>query len=97
MRGSRVVPIFVAMCASAGALAQLHKWVDDKGVTHYSDRPPVNAPSTAVTASGTPTAPYPDTMVPVSARPATSPGAARATSEADRKSESRSRVPPAER
>src|SRR4029078_3090911 len=31
--------LWVALCA-APAAAQMYKWVDEKGVTHYSEKPP---------------------------------------------------------
>ena len=96
MRRSHAIRFAVALCATTGAFAQAHKWVDEKGVTHYSDRPPVNQPSTKVSASGATPAPYPDTMVPVSARPAGSPDSARAKPEGSPKRESRDSVRPAD-
>lgn len=34
-----------AACLSLTALAQVYKWVDEKGVTHYGQTPPANAAS----------------------------------------------------
>lgn len=36
---------FAVMCLPLVALAQVYKWVDDKGVTHYDASPPPNAKS----------------------------------------------------
>jgi len=35
----RPILVFVGLLASATALAQAYRWVDDEGVTHYSDVP----------------------------------------------------------
>jgi len=35
----RFVTVLAIVC-SASALAQIYKWVDEKGVTHYGERPP---------------------------------------------------------
>ena len=36
---------FVVLCLPLAALAQVYKWVDDNGVTHYDATPPRNAKS----------------------------------------------------
>src|SRR5882724_2671272 len=36
----RKVLLLLLVLASASALAQVHRWVDDKGTVHYSDSPP---------------------------------------------------------
>jgi glutaredoxin len=36
---STMAGLMLLLCA-AGAQAQMYKWVDDKGVTHFSDQPP---------------------------------------------------------
>lgn len=38
--------IVVLGCAMAPASAQVYKWVDERGVTHYSERPPASAKAT---------------------------------------------------
>lgn len=40
------------LLAMASAGAQVYKWVDKKGVVHYSDTPPANAPARQINASG---------------------------------------------
>ena len=39
-----IVPLLVALAAfgSAPASAEIYRWVDESGVTHYSDQPPAN-------------------------------------------------------
>src|SRR5256885_2263385 len=32
--------LLLLILSSASALAQVHRWVDDKGTVHYSDSPP---------------------------------------------------------
>jgi hypothetical protein len=40
----RSLALVVALgCAMAPASAQVYKWVDERGVTHYSERPPAHA------------------------------------------------------
>ena len=36
---TRPILILVSLLAAASAMAQAYKWVDEDGVTHYSDRP----------------------------------------------------------
>jgi len=36
---------FVVACLPLVALAQVYKWIDEKGVTHYGATPPANAKS----------------------------------------------------
>ncbi|MGO4378306.1 glutaredoxin family protein [Pseudoduganella sp. RAF53_2] len=36
----RRAALLVLLCAAAAAQAQMYKWKDDKGVTHYTDTPP---------------------------------------------------------
>ena len=36
---TRLIFVLVGLLATASVLAQAYKWVDDEGVTHYSDRP----------------------------------------------------------
>ena len=45
MKVAKMVPAavgLVLLLAGAGASAQIYKWVDAKGVTHYSDTPPAS-------------------------------------------------------
>ena len=57
--------VFVTMAASA--LAQVYKWVDERGVTHYGERPPTGLKATEVPnrlaspAPGAPATPAPET------------------------------------
>lgn len=41
----RILVLACALAVSTGALAQLYKWVDKDGRTHYSDQPPSTQPS----------------------------------------------------
>ena len=45
MRGKAVRSLVLCLLAALGlpTLAQVYKWVDDKGVTHYGERPPQGA------------------------------------------------------
>jgi hypothetical protein len=42
------VHFFVLAVAAAPALAQVYKWVDERGVTHYGERPPRGSKATEV-------------------------------------------------
>lgn len=42
-----VVPLLVLVAAEP-ALAQVYKWVDERGVTHYGQKPPSSAPRSGV-------------------------------------------------
>ncbi|MGZ8318033.1 MAG: glutaredoxin family protein [Telluria sp.] len=46
----RVAPIGLMLLCAAGANAQMYKWVDSKGVTHYSDVPPPDSKKSEVRA-----------------------------------------------
>jgi len=37
--GSRSILVLIGLLATASVLAQAYRWVDEDGVTHYSDRP----------------------------------------------------------
>lgn len=53
MKLSSVPMLLVLLAFSSGASAQLYKWVDDKGVTHFSDLPPpANAKKSEIKAAG---------------------------------------------
>jgi hypothetical protein len=61
------------LVSTAGSAATIYKWVDEKGVTHYSDQPHENAKKVEVTSAQTYTpAPVADT----SARPTPQPTSA---------------------
>ena len=37
--GTRTISVLIGLLATASVMAQAYKWVDEDGVTHYSDRP----------------------------------------------------------
>jgi hypothetical protein len=47
----RFAPLAFAMLVSSPASAQVYKWVDEQGVTHYGERPPQGQKATPVTAT----------------------------------------------
>ena len=52
----RFVPLAFAALVSSPATAQIYKWVDEQGVTHYGERPPQGQkanPVTTTPSSGT--------------------------------------------
>jgi hypothetical protein len=51
MRVRSVVVAIVLLGSAPLAFAQAYKWVDDKGVTHYGDKPPAQSPATQVAPS----------------------------------------------
>jgi len=53
----RICALLLLLCISAASHADLHKWVDANGVTHYSENVPSGQESTTVK---TPVAPPPD-------------------------------------
>ncbi len=59
MRFGSVVLGLAVLSFAPLAGGQTYKWVDEKGVTHYGDKPPAQKPSTAVTAPASPAAPAP--------------------------------------
>ena len=46
----------VALLAAAAANAQVYEWKDEKGKTHYSDKPPIGAPRAPRTIDSQPAA-----------------------------------------
>jgi glutaredoxin len=42
------ISIFILWAAPILALAQVYRWTDEKGRTHYGDKPPAERPATAV-------------------------------------------------
>jgi hypothetical protein len=54
-----LIALFAAALAGAPVAAQTYKWVDERGVTNYGEKPPANRPATKV-----------DTQSPVAADPA---------------------------
>lgn len=42
MRSAWMLLVLMVCCAGAPALAQVNKWVDEKGRVQYGDRPPAN-------------------------------------------------------
>ena len=46
----------VALLAAAAANAQVYEWKDDKGKTHYSDKPPIGVPRAPRTIDSQPAA-----------------------------------------
>ncbi len=60
---ARAAAVLFAALAAASAGAQVYKWVDDKGRTHYGEKPPDGVKATEVGVSsptGTVTAPQPN-------------------------------------
>jgi len=54
--------IFAVLYLNVSALAEMYKWVDENGVTHFSDTPPAKpAPSTTIKAFPTYDSPYKNT------------------------------------
>lgn len=49
--------IVVFLALTAGTQATVYKWVDEKGVTHYTDKPPPSRPSKAIEPAPTPSVP----------------------------------------
>ena len=48
MRVGALVFFWIAMWLAAPVAAEVYKWVDEKGVTHYSEKPPPNHKSKQV-------------------------------------------------
>lgn len=47
MKAYRLLAVFfVLILASTAFSVEIYKWVDDKGVVHFSDRPPAHRPET---------------------------------------------------
>ncbi|MEK6592114.1 MAG: DUF4124 domain-containing protein [Pseudomonadota bacterium] len=45
---ARLIALCIAILASGSLAAQAYKWVDERGVTNYGEKPPANRPATAV-------------------------------------------------
>jgi hypothetical protein len=43
-----LIIVLAALTAPAGAGAQTYKWVDERGVTHYGEKPPAGQPARTV-------------------------------------------------
>ncbi|HKW37480.1 MAG TPA: DUF4124 domain-containing protein [Burkholderiales bacterium] len=70
MKTSSLVPILILL-AAAPAQAQIYKWVDESGQTHYSDKAPAGARKTATVADRVSTyTPDPALLARASAAPA---------------------------
>ncbi|HEX4779489.1 MAG TPA: DUF4124 domain-containing protein [Usitatibacter sp.] len=54
MRPFLVIAAFAAMTAFAAAAQQMYKWVDEKGVTHYTDAPPPDGKANKIDIHPTP-------------------------------------------
>ncbi len=64
------VALVLAALASVSAAAQVHRWVDERGVVQYGDRPPASGATTLRTpAAAPPPAPAFAPNLPVSAAP----------------------------
>jgi hypothetical protein len=66
----------ILAAAAAPTFAQVYKWVDERGVTHYGERPPQGAKATEVQnklASPAPGSAAPGSAAPASAAPESSP------------------------
>ena len=55
----RVLAVSVVACACFTAQAQVYKWIDASGVTHYSEKPPENTKSKEVQLRNSAPAPAP--------------------------------------
>lgn len=57
--GHLAIALLAAVCVLSPAFAEttIHKWVDEKGITHYSQDPPLRRKSETITIQTAPTAP----------------------------------------
>lgn len=49
MKRHQLAALVLACAACAPASADMYRWVDERGVTHYSDRRPIDSPSAETT------------------------------------------------
>lgn len=76
----------VLAAAAAPALGQVYKWVDERGVTHYGERPPQGGKASEVPDKlGSPGGASPRANAPAESRPAPAPAQAERTEDARRR------------
>jgi uncharacterized protein DUF4124 len=81
-----LVHFLILAAAAAPALGQVYKWVDERGVTHYGERPPQGGKASEVPDKlGSPGGTSPRVAPPADSRPAPAPAPVEKTEEARRR------------